>query len=157
MLFYDGHVSHFDDRASDIICRHNIQSFILKAGDFAHDQPNDNGPNTKLNNLYGNKVMNWMRYHGTLKFKRYHMNSVLVETWEDLKLSSATITHKAFKKTHLLPLYPPDIETNHQYCLAGTKQSNREKADEIWSIAKAIIAPIDKEEVVTNNPKVILL
>ena len=59
---------------------------MLKAGDSVHDQPNDNGPNMKLNNFYGNARMNWMRHHGTLKFTSAHMNSVLVETWEAFKL-----------------------------------------------------------------------
>ena len=92
MLFYDGHGSHFDDRALYIIYKNNIQSFIIKTGDYVHDQTNNNVPNTNLKNLYDNVRMKWMRYHGTLKFTPDHMNYVLVTTWEDFKLSSATIT-----------------------------------------------------------------
>ena len=66
-----------------------------------HDQPNNNGPNLKLNYLYGNARMNWMRNNGTLKFTRAHMNSILVEKWEAFKILSATITQEYFKKTHL--------------------------------------------------------
>ena len=51
VLFYDGRVSHFHDRALHILCRHNIQYFILKSGDYVHEQPNDNGPNMKLMNF----------------------------------------------------------------------------------------------------------
>ena len=65
VLFYDVHDSHFDDRVLDIICRHNIQYFKLKAGYSMHDQPNDKVPNVKLKNLYGNAIMNWMRHHVT--------------------------------------------------------------------------------------------
>ena len=63
VLLYDGHDIYFDDRALDILFKHNLQSFIIKAGDSVHDQPNDNSPNMKLNNLYGNARMNWMRHH----------------------------------------------------------------------------------------------
>ena len=80
VLFYCGHNSHFDYRSFVILCRHNIQYFVLKTGDYVHDQPNDNGPNTELKNLYGNKIMNWMKHHGTLKFIPAHMNYILVET-----------------------------------------------------------------------------
>ena len=86
-----------------------------------HDHKNDNGPNMKLKNLYGNARMNWMIHHGTLKFTLAHMNSALVATWEAFRLSTATITQKSFKSTHLLPLSPQDIDTNHKYCLAVTQ------------------------------------
>ena len=51
VLLYEVHDSHFDDMALDIICGHNTQSFILKAGGSVHDQPNDNGLNMKLDNF----------------------------------------------------------------------------------------------------------
>ena len=134
VIFYDGHDRYFDDRALNILCRHNIQYFILKSGGSVHDQPNDNGPNTDINDVYGNARINWMRHHGTLNFTPPHMNYLLVETWEALKLSSKTITQKYFKKTHWLPLSPLDIGTNHQAFLAGTQQSNIDKTDEIGNI-----------------------
>ena len=71
------------------------------------------------------------------------MNSILVETWEGFKLSSTIITQNAFNKTHLVPISPTDIDTNHQDFLSGTKQQNRQKADEIGRTEKAIIAPKD--------------
>ena len=129
MLFYDGHGSHFYDRVLNILHRNHIQFFILKAGDSVHDQSNYNGSKMKLGSLYGNSRMNWMRHNGTLKLTPHHMNFILVETWEALKLLSATITKTDFKKTHLPPLYPLYIGTNHQPCLAGIQQSNIEKAD----------------------------
>ena len=98
-----------------------------------------------LKNFYVDARMNWMRHHGTLKFITAHMNSVLIEIREDFKLSSMTITHKFFKKTDFLLLYPLDIGTNHQDCPASTQQSNLEKADEIGCIANVSIAPIDME------------
>ena len=127
VLFYDDHDSHFCYSALDILCIYIIHYFILKAGDSVHDYPNDNVPNIKLKNLYGNARMNCIRHYGTLKFTPPHMNSFLVETWEAFKLSSAEITRKGFKKTHLLLLSPPGIGTNRQAFLAGIKHSNREK------------------------------
>ena len=108
-----------------------------------HDQKNDNGQNMKLKNLYGNAIMNWMRHHGTLKFTPSQKNYVLVATWVSFKPSSEKITQNTFKRTHILPLYPPYIDTNHQDFLAVTQQSNREKADDTGQIEKAIIMPID--------------
>ena len=72
------------------------------------------------------------------------------------KIPSATINHNALKKTHILPLYPPGIGTNHRACLAYNQQSNREEDDEIGQIAKASIAPIEMEEFRTTKPMVIL-
>ena len=52
VLFFDGHDSHFDDRAIHILRSHHISPFILKAGDSTNDQPNDNGPNCMLKRYY---------------------------------------------------------------------------------------------------------
>ena len=48
ILFFDGHDSHFNDRALTQMQRKNIQPFILKAGESINDHPNNNGPNSKL-------------------------------------------------------------------------------------------------------------
>ena len=53
VLIYGGHDRYFYYRALGILLKQNIHYFILKVGDSVHDQPNDNGPNMKLNNLYG--------------------------------------------------------------------------------------------------------
>ena len=86
VLFYDGHDSHFGDRALDIFRKQNIQYFILKSGDYVHDQPINNSPNMNFKNMYGNSRMNWIRHHGTLKVSLAHMNCALVETWEAFNL-----------------------------------------------------------------------
>ena len=43
ILFFDGHDSHFDDRALTEMKNKNIQNFIIKAGDSINDHPNENG------------------------------------------------------------------------------------------------------------------
>ena len=113
VLFYCGHYSHFGDWVLDIICRHNIQSFILRAGDYLNDQEKYNIPNTKFKNFYGNARMTLMRHHGTLNFSTPHMNSILVETWEIFKLSYITTTQKYFNKTHTPPP-PPSNKSCHK-------------------------------------------
>ena len=120
VLFYDGHGRHFDDRALNILCRHQIHYYVLSEVDSVHDQSNNNAPNIKLDNFYGNARMNWMRHHVTLKFTPPHMNSVFVETWKAFKLSSTTITQKYFNRTPP-PLSSLDKVTNHQAFLAGTQ------------------------------------
>ena len=45
ILFFNGHNSHFDNRALKQTQSKNIQPFMLKAGESINDQPNDNGPN----------------------------------------------------------------------------------------------------------------
>ena len=143
VLFCDGHVSNFDYISLNILCIHQIQYLILKSDDFVHEYTNNNGTNFNLNNLHVNKIMNWMRKNGNLKFMLDHMNAILVETWEYFKISSASITHDVFKKTYLTHLSPPEKYTNHQACLAATQVSKRRKTDDIGSISKARIAPID--------------
>ena len=78
VLFFDGHNSHFDKRATHLLRSHHISSFILKAGDSDNDQPNDNGPNLKLKRYYGIAKVKWHRQHGTMKFTPSHIHYVLV-------------------------------------------------------------------------------
>ena len=82
MLFLDGHDSRFDDRALIQMQIKNIQTFILKAGDSINGQPDENGPNSKMNAIYNILKSKWMPKYGTTSFQPHHMNSVLVETWK---------------------------------------------------------------------------
>ena len=68
ILFFNGHDSHFDDRTLTQIQNKNIQPFILKAGDSINNQPNDNGPNSKLKALYNILKAKWMLKYGTTRF-----------------------------------------------------------------------------------------
>ena len=58
VLFYDGHVSHFDDRVVLILLSHYIKPFIHKAVDSGNGHPNDDVPNLKLKGLYVQAIMN---------------------------------------------------------------------------------------------------
>ena len=65
ILFFNGYDSHFDDRAARHMKYRNIQPFAKKAGNSTNDQPNNNGPNTKLKSLYNMAKAEWMLKYGT--------------------------------------------------------------------------------------------
>ena len=152
ILFFDGHHSHFNDCALTQMQRKNIQPFILKAGDFINDQPNDNRPNAKLEALYNTLKSKWMLKYGTSRFQPRHMNSVLVETWEALAVSSGNIIRDNFAKTQLPPLTPNNTKTNTQVCVAFIKTSSKG----INQIAEDTLAPMQLLTTRTNDPMVIL-
>ena len=58
----------------------NIQPFVLKSDNSVNYQPNDNGPNTKLNYLYNEVKAAWTLKYGMKMFLCHHMNSVLVKS-----------------------------------------------------------------------------
>ena len=99
ILFFDGHDSHFDDRALTHMQSKNIQPFILKAGDSISDKPNDNGPNSTIEALYNRSKAKWMVKYGTTRFQPHHMNAVLVEAWGAFKVASGNIIVDSFAKT----------------------------------------------------------
>ena len=78
VLFFGGHDSHFDDRATHLLQSHHISPFILKAGNSTNYHPNDNVPNLKLKRYYNIAKFKWKKQHGTTKFTPFHMKSVLV-------------------------------------------------------------------------------
>ena len=67
IFFFNGHNSHFDNRALTQMQSKNIQPFILKSGDSINDQPNDNRPNSTLKALYNNSKAKWMVKYGTTR------------------------------------------------------------------------------------------
>ena len=83
-----------------------------KNGDSVSYHPNNNGTNLEIKNMYANARINWMMNHGTLKLTPDRMNSILFKIWEAFTMSNHSITHDYFKKTQLIPLYPPDQDTN---------------------------------------------
>ena len=150
VLFYDIHDSHFYYREINIHLSHHINPFIIKAGDSVNDQPNYNGPNLNMKGLYGKSRMNWQRHHGTLNFTNAHMNYILVEIWRYFHIYSSPVIINAFKKKNIVPLTPPDEDTNTQVCLAAA-QTPKEKMEEIEVIARASIYPEGVVVVVTGG------
>ena len=129
ILFFDGHDSHFNNGTlRQMMCK-NIQPFVLKYGNSTNDQPNENGPNSKLRSLYNVAKSAWMLKHGTKSFSPHHMNSVLVEAWNAFNVSAGNIVRENFAKTNLLHLRPPNLTTNTQACAASTQVSSGDKAE----------------------------
>ena len=112
ILFFSGHDSHFEYCSLTQMQINNIQPFVLKAGEYVNNQPNDNGPNSKLKDICNISKYNWMLKYNTTIFQPRHMNYVLVETWEDFMLSTVNIIRYSFAKIRLLPLRPPNIIIN---------------------------------------------
>ena len=91
ILFFDGHDNHFGDGAlRQMMCK-NIQPFVLKSNDSINDHSNDNEPNAKLKSLYNVAKSVWMLKYGIKTFSPHRMNSVLIEVWDDFKMSSDNI------------------------------------------------------------------
>ena len=91
-----------------------------------------------------------------MKFTPAHMNSILVEMWNSFQQQSACVIIGAFKKTKLLPLDPPDHNTNTQACLAATQTPSGKKSEEIEEIARASMAPVAVDVIRTTDPMVVL-
>ena len=152
ILFFNGHDSHFDNRALTQMQSKNIQPFIIKAGDSINDQTNENGPNSTLKALYNIPKAKWMLKYGTTRFKPNHMNSVMVEAGDVFKVSSGNIVVDSFAKTHLLPLSPHNMITNTQAMVASVQTSSKG----INWIAEDTVAPIRLQVTRTNDPMVII-
>ena len=100
--------------------------------------------------------MNWQRQHGTLKLTNAYINAVLVETWRAFQISSDPIIINALNYKKILPLNPPDEDTNTQACLVAAQTPKGEKSEEIKVIARASISSEYVMVVRTTDPMVVL-
>ena len=97
-LFFDGHDSHWDADALDVLHRRSVYSFFLKAGDSENDQPNDNGPNAGLKADYNEEKGEWLLKFPSRKFTPASMNDVLTKTWAKISCRAGPMIVKASKK-----------------------------------------------------------
>jgi hypothetical protein len=103
-LFIDGHDSHWDPDALQLLHDNHCFVFFLKAGDSENDQPNDNGPNALVKSIYGQKSQAWRVTNPVAELDVPRMNSLLRETWSEFKAKGGqSITH-AFEVTGIHPL-----------------------------------------------------
>mmetsp|Transcript_22960 Transcript_22960/g.34823 ORF Transcript_22960/g.34823 Transcript_22960/m.34823 type:complete len:226 (+) Transcript_22960:932-1609(+) len=118
-LYFDGHGSHWDADALDLMSSNDIYSFFLKAEDSENDQPNDNGPNAGLKDD---------------------------KTWAKLLCRAGPMIVKAFKNCKLHPLIPPVVGANTAAaaCTAAMHCAKGKKATEfsIISINNLGVQPI---------------
>ena len=111
-LFFDGHDSHWDPDALDLLHKNNIESFFLQSQISQNDQPNDNGPNACFKACYNETKEELHEMFGTETFNVPHMNMVLRKSWERFTVRSPTVIKNAFRKTKLCPLLPPLTNTD---------------------------------------------
>jgi len=109
-LFFDGHDSHWDSDALQLLEDRHIKSFFLKSGDSEKDQPNDNGPNACLKSCYNSAKSAWDEKFATTNFTVPHMNGVLDDMWSSYIMKSAPVIKKAFAVTKIHPLQPPSAD-----------------------------------------------
>ena len=121
-----------------------------------NNQPNDNGPNSKMKSIYNVTKSAWIMNYGTTKFSPHHMNFVLVEAWDDFRMSYGNTIRQIFATKKLLPLRPPNLTTNTQVCAASIQVSSGAKAEEINNISLHIVAPIELHFTRTDATMVVL-
>ena len=73
-LFFDGHDSHWDPDALELLHNNHVETFFLKAADSENDQPNDNGPNALLKGCYNEQKGLWDEKYPAEKFTPPYMN-----------------------------------------------------------------------------------
>ena len=133
-----------------------IQTFIPKAGDSVNDQPNGNGPNTKLKSLYNDLNYAWIMKYGMKMFLPQHMNSILVESWDTFKVSYREVIREIFVKNKLLPLISTGLTTNTQAFNTSVQVSSGSKDEETNEIPRHKVSPIEVKQTRTNDPMVAL-
>ena len=91
-----------------------------------------------------------------MRYTAAYMNSILVEMWKLFQQQSASVIIDALNKRNLLPLVPPDHDTNTQRCLAATQMPPGMKSEETKDIDRAYMAPGEVESIKTTYQMVIL-
>ena len=74
----------------------------------------DNGSNAKLKSLCNVAKSAWMLKYRMEKFSPHHINSILVEAWDDFNISSGNIIMDSFKKYIYIPP-PHTYQLNNQH------------------------------------------
>ena len=85
-----------------------------------------------------------------------HMNYFLVEMWHLFQQQSSSVIIDALKNPNLLPLSPPDHDTNTQACLVATQTPPGKKSEETEDISRASMTPGQVKAISTTDPMVIL-
>ena len=55
--------------------------FVLKSEDYGNDQPNNNYPNEKVEDIYNNSNDSYIIKHKIMKILPPQINTILVEAW----------------------------------------------------------------------------
>jgi hypothetical protein len=157
-LYFDGHDSHWDADALELMYQRSIQGFFLKAGDSERHQPNDNGSNAGLKSEYNDAKSDWDKRFATTSFTPPHMNHVLAKAWSRFTMEAAPTITCSFEKTRICPLKPPD--DHDQYaggCMTAALQcSEGKKSVEIDIMTRQALCNVELNVQTTVDPLVII-
>ena len=125
IIFFDGHASHFNDRALKYMDQQNIQPFR----NYGNGQNNDIRPNAKHKSHCSDATLAWLLKYGTTQILPHHMNSILMESWDAFKVSSSNIARDIYVKTDLPHLSITDSTIKTQACSSSIQLPSWPKAE----------------------------
>ena len=99
VIFFNRHEFQYDAHSFDIMTSNFIHKLILKAGNSKNSQPNYNGPTVALKAVYNRQNNYYREMFSAKKYLPPHINTVLVETFDDYKLDVARLIVIIFKKS----------------------------------------------------------
>ena len=156
-LFFDGHDSHWDADALDMMSHNFVHGFFLKAGDSVNDQPNDNGFNAKAKSIYNDEKALWDEEYVTTPYSPPMMNKVMVKMWSRLSCEAGNTIKHSFAVTNLLPLKPPSTtEAAAHACVSAMQIGTGRKSTELSVIRERVMAPVQLLIKTTTDPHVII-
>ena len=109
-----------------------------------------------MKSLYNDVNSELMLKYGTTKILPRHMNSILVVAWDSIKVSERKLIRNSFAKTKQTPLRTPDLTTNTQECSTSVQVTSVTKSGKTNEISLRTVAPIEVEEIRTDDPMVVL-
>ena len=157
ILFFDGHDSHWDADAMDLMSDNHVHGFFLKSGDSSNDQPNDNGFNAKAKAIYNEEKAKWDEQFVSTPFSPAHMNKVISATYARLSITSGQVIKDSFSKTRLVPLRPPTTDEFAGFAAVASLQCGTgKKSKELATTLSETMAPVKIREATTSDEMVIM-
>jgi len=156
-LFLDGHDSHWDSDALDLLAANHVYIFFLKSGDSENDQPLDNGPNCLVKQIYDEEKEAWDTKWQTTPYTPYHFNFVIAKTWQIFMRRNSEAIVSSFEKTCLHPLKFPPADSSKvagNAAIAAMQIAPGKVADELSRIKEQHTIPYSVER--TTDPQTIL-
>jgi hypothetical protein len=115
-FFMDAHESHLNPDALQYLKDNNVFAFFLRANNSDVDQPNDNGPNSKLKSLFNHFLGLYnIKMSRAWKLSKPAFNYIFTQAWEEFQRTAGTVCYNAFVKTGIHPPNPdsPNNQVSH--------------------------------------------
>lgn len=106
ILWIDGHLSHWSDKALQHALDNYMLICFLRAQASMIDQANDNGVNAKWKSMFDICYSEYMNMYPGLPFDKDSINMIFKESWRRIQLDPTlkTCISDSFKITNLCPL-----------------------------------------------------